>query len=201
MDKDDDNKGGEYREDGVDIVKAGDGYAIGYTQEGEWLEYTVDVTAAGEYGLTFSYATSSENTGAKLYVDDNAVKDDIVFPQGADWETYTTLDAGKVTLAAGKHVLKLEIVGNYVNIDWLAIGAPASADTSATTRIAGAPVQRTGLAVFDVFGVTGKYVASFVAHGTQGLRERAAASVDRSGVYMVKPRHGGQTLRISIQKQ
>ena len=38
FDKDDENKGKEYREDAVDVVKAGDGYAIGYTQEGEWLD-------------------------------------------------------------------------------------------------------------------------------------------------------------------
>ena len=119
LDKDDENKGGEYREDAVDIVKGGTGYAIGYTQEGEWLEYTVDVAAAGEYALRASYATSSENAGIKLYVDDIAVTDNVIFPQGADWETYTAFDAGKVNLSAGKHVLKLEIVGNYVNIDYL----------------------------------------------------------------------------------
>jgi hypothetical protein len=119
LDKDDENKGGEYREDAVDIVKGGTGYAIGYTQEGEWLEYTVDVAAAGEYALRANYATSSENAGIKLYVDDIAVADNIIFPQGADWETYNTFDAGKVNLSAGKHVLKLEIVGNYVNVDYL----------------------------------------------------------------------------------
>ena len=80
LDKDDDNKGGQYREDAVDIVKGGSGYAIGYTQEGEWLEYTVNVVEAGEYGVSASYATSSENSGAKLYVDDKAVGDAIMFP-------------------------------------------------------------------------------------------------------------------------
>ena len=133
LDKDDDNKGGEYREDAVDIVKGGTGYAIGYTQEGEWLEYTVDVAAAGEYALTASYATSSENAGIKLYVDDVAVTDNIIFPQGADWETYTAFDAGKVNLSAGKHVLKLEIVGNYVNIDYLDFCAGAKCGAADTT--------------------------------------------------------------------
>lgn len=75
------------------------------------------VAQAQDYALNIRYATSSENTGIKLYVDDKAVKDDIVFPQGADWETYSTLEAGKVQLDAGEHVLKLEIVGNYINFD------------------------------------------------------------------------------------
>ena len=44
-DMDTKNQGGEYREDRVDIVKNGDGFAVGYTQKGEWLEYTVNVQA------------------------------------------------------------------------------------------------------------------------------------------------------------
>ena len=41
----------KYRNDngGVDLVKGNGGVALGYTAQGEWLEYTVDVTEAGEY--------------------------------------------------------------------------------------------------------------------------------------------------------
>lgn len=123
-DKDEDNKGGLYREDMVDVVAvdendASKGYAIGYTQEGEWLEYTVNVKTAGKYAVKASYATSSENTGIKLFVDDKAVTDAIMFPQGADWTTYNTVSATTSEISAGTHVLKMEIVGNYVNVDWL----------------------------------------------------------------------------------
>lgn len=126
LDKDDDNKGGEYRDDAVDIVKAGSGYAIGYTQEGEWLEYTVKVAQTQDYSLNIRYATSSENAGVKLYIDDKAITDEVVFPKGEDWENYTDFDAGKVSLTAGEHVLKVEIVGNYVNLDFLNFTDPVS---------------------------------------------------------------------------
>ena len=43
------NQGKEYREDRVDIVLNDEGYAIGYTNEGEWLEYTIDVKKTKEY--------------------------------------------------------------------------------------------------------------------------------------------------------
>ena len=211
LDKDDDNKGGEYREDAVDIVKGGSGYAIGYTQEGEWLEYTVNVAEAGEVDLTVNYATTSENAGFKLYIDGEAATDDIILPQGSDWETYSTFEAGKVNLPAGEHVLKLEIVGNYVNLDYLefcsgakcgASGTPGDsipADT-ATTQFYASSAYCAGPAVYDVYGVTGKYVASFSSYGSAGVKAAATAAVRQSGVYLVKPRHGGHAYRINVQK-
>jgi hypothetical protein len=212
LDKDDDNKGGQYREDAVDIVQGGSGYAIGYTQEGEWLEYTVNVAEAGEYGVSASYATSSENSGAKLYVDDKAVGDAIMFPQGADWETYATFDAGKVNFTAGKHVLKLEIVGNYVNIDYLefcagakceAVGTPS--DSSSTHDSTLAIVARYNVnfgasQTYGVYGLDGRLVAKFTAVGTENLRAKTAESVRLSGTFLVKPFRGGRTYRIAVQK-
>ena len=38
---------------------------------------------------------------------------------GEDWKTYKDVDVGEVKLTEGKHVLKILITGNYVNIDWL----------------------------------------------------------------------------------
>ena len=194
LDLDDDNKGGEYREDAVDIVKAGNGYAVGYTQEGEWLEYTVKVAEKEDYAVSVRYATSSENTGMKLYVDGKVALDNVAFPQGADWETYSTVDAGNVSLSAGEHVLRLEIVGNYVNIDWLnfesektiAIGKPA---------LHAVPHE----ASYDVFDMQGRLVAKLKAFGSESLRSKISATVKRPGTYIAKPQTGGKMLRISVK--
>ena len=53
-DNDYDNQGGEYREDGVDVVTNDNGYAVGYTEAGEWLEYTVNVEAEDVYTVDSS---------------------------------------------------------------------------------------------------------------------------------------------------
>ncbi|MBO6136911.1 MAG: family 43 glycosylhydrolase, partial [Fibrobacter sp.] len=68
-DMDTKNQGGEYREDRVDIVKNGDGFAVGYTQKGEWLEYTVNVQAGGKLPFELSYASGMDNTGVRLFMD------------------------------------------------------------------------------------------------------------------------------------
>jgi hypothetical protein len=194
LDKDDDNKGGEYREDAVDIVKADEGYAIGYTQEGEWLEYTVNVDSAMDYDLSIRYATSSENTGVKLYVDDQLALDGVSFPQGVDWETYAVFDAGKVNLAAGEHVLKLEIVGNYVNIDWLSFADPAASTMNVSAGLRLSPKS----CEYHVFDMQGRLMATLTATDAESLEQRVSAAVKRSGTYLVKSK-AGATFRIQVR--
>jgi hypothetical protein len=123
-DKSSDNEGGFYRKDAVDIVALDSadlskGYAIGHTNAGEWLEYTVNVEKAATYSVAIQMATASEKAGVQLFIDDKAVTDSIIATQGEDWSNYTAVQSKLGTIEAGEHVLKMLIVGNYVNIDWL----------------------------------------------------------------------------------
>jgi hypothetical protein len=159
------------------------------------LEYTVKVDREQEYALQVHYATSSENTGMKLYVDDKAVLENVSFEKGADWDTYTTLDAGMVKLPKGEHVLKMEIVGNYVNIDWLDFKDPT---TTLLKPSSGMRLDVAGME-YHVFDMQGRLVARFRAIGSADLQEKTRAAVKRSGVYLVKPRSGGQMFTVSVK--
>jgi hypothetical protein len=121
-DKSSANEGGVYRKDAVDIVQldsndASKGYALGYTQEGEWLEYTVNVAKTAKYAIEVLMATASEKAGVQFFVDNKAISDTIIANQGEDWATYSAVQSKLGEIAAGEHVLKMQIVGNYVNID------------------------------------------------------------------------------------
>lgn len=120
-DNDDDDKGGtHYRNDCVDIVKAGDGYAIGYTEKGEWLEYSVEVEKEGEYDVTANVSNGGKVDGFSLFVDGKEVTKAYSIPKiSEDWSIYDEVPVGTISLTEGKHLLKLQIVGSYVNIDWL----------------------------------------------------------------------------------
>ncbi len=126
-DMDTENKGGKYREDRVDIVSMkdenGEGYAIGYTQRGEWLEYTVDVQAKGILPYELSYATGMESAGIQLFMDDEPITDTLKLAGTEDFDTYKTFK-GKTTkeLTKGEHVLKVVIASDYVNLNWIAFG-------------------------------------------------------------------------------
>lgn len=161
-DMDTENKGGEYREDRVDIVaiktEKGDGYAIGYTQRGEWLEYTVNVDAASALSYELSYATGMESAGVQLFMDNEPITDTLKLAGTGDFDKYTTFK-GKTTkeLAKGEHVLKVLLTSDYVNLDWIAFGEKIakvdSTDVIHSRVAAGFTNFRAGsYKVFDLMG-------------------------------------------------
>ena len=118
-----------YRTDsgGVDLVKGNGGTVIGYTAQGEWLDYTVNVSQAGEY--EYEATVSSGNDGAAFslsMVNDNGVtllaKVKVPKTGDSDWSKYKTVK-GKLDkpLEAGEQILRLTIDGAYANIDKIEI--------------------------------------------------------------------------------
>lgn len=119
--------GSSYRSDvgGVDIKKVtGVGYTIGYTQPGEWLEYTLNVTEAGYY--TYDAYVSSGTTGSSflLEVETDGVtqqlSETIEVPQTGmgTWDNYVPVHGRTlVSLAEGKHILRINVTGASGDID------------------------------------------------------------------------------------
>ena len=81
------------------------------------IEYTVNVAKTAKFTVEVQMATASEKAGVQLFIDNKAVSDSIIAKQGEDWSTYTAVQSQLGEIAAGEHVLKMQIVGNYVNID------------------------------------------------------------------------------------
>ena len=121
-DTDEGNKGEVYRNDDVDLDAAadGNGYVIGWTISGEWLEYTVNVEETDIYEWTARVSCSNDNSAFQLYIDGKEITESIKVPNYEDWKTYNNL-TGKSTTAIekGTHVLRLEVDGSYFNLDWI----------------------------------------------------------------------------------
>ena len=118
--------GASYRTDGgIDVVKGNGGYALGYTASGEWTEYTVNVTKAGTY--SYDAYVSAGGTGASFSLSiespDGTVSElseTVVIPQtgNGSWDKYVAVHGRTlVSLAEGKHILRLNITGSNGNID------------------------------------------------------------------------------------
>ncbi len=92
-------------------------YNIGYTQPGEWLDYSLDVRYDATY--TISVRNSSTKTTGKisLYYDDSLIIDQVSLPNTYGWHDYTSTDLGQVALKSGWHTLHLYIDGEDANID------------------------------------------------------------------------------------
>jgi len=186
-DNDSENKGGEYREDGVDIEKSGDNYAIGHTEAGEWLEYSVKVTKAGSYPLVVYAASGSESSSIQFSIDGENVTEAVAVPKtGEDWSVYKDIDAGTVDLKEGEHIVRLTIVGDYANVDWFRFG-DADEGTTAVSALAQL-AQVSGK--FSLFDMNGGYVGMVEASDMQTLRAGVAKLTGRAGVYLAKSAHG-----------
>lgn len=205
-DADGDNQGGAYREDGVDIVVIDSadptkGYAIGYTNDGEWLKYSIDVKTAGEYTVFANMATNAENVGIQLYIDDKPVTDKIIANQGEDWSTYTRVAANTSELSAGEHVLKMVINGNYVNIDYLEFVAGKDAKDGEST-IALHPELRFDASKVQSYGI---YSLQGKKLGVVDLnRENAVEMLRNAGyganVYMLRSVRGSSAFMVNTAK-
>ena len=122
-DNDVENRGdANYRSaDGVDIVNGNNGKVIGYTNAGEWVEYTINVKETGTYSYEATVSSGTTNSGFSINIrNDKTIKKlaDIKVPQTGnnDWGTYTTVE-GTVELEAGEQILRLIITGSNCNID------------------------------------------------------------------------------------
>ena len=210
-DNDSENKGKAYREDGVDIVQIDGndgtkGYAIGYTIDGEWLEYTIKVESKGEYPISASVASGSTSSSFKLLVDGEPVTDAIAVPQTADndWSVYEVIEAGSTTLSAGEHTVRLVITGSYVNIDWFAFGDPAlhnkvQVEGSEKILVSNRYGLKNGIDNYAIYDIRGTFMGKVEATNLQELRLNASNCVKRGGAYLAKS-STGTTLRIQVVK-
>ena len=122
-DEDEQNHNGGDRNEGVDMSNT----AIGYTQTGEWIEYTVEVEKDGDYVVESRVASGNNGAAFTLYMDNTFIipGDDgtpggfVNVPNTGDWETFTTVETKLNKLSKGVHVLKLEITGDWVDLDYM----------------------------------------------------------------------------------
>lgn len=173
------NEEGFYREDGVDIVAIGDslhpdGYALGYTAAGEWLEYTLNVKESSRYQFRAWVASGLEHSGFRLFLDGAAITDTMEIPQGESWTDYTTIDGETTQLQAGEHVLRLVITGPYANIDRIHFAKNLSEITSLTSTFAS-----NGEQVLYVYDIRGYYCGTI--HVVGGDPSSIERSMERAG--------------------
>lgn len=114
-----------YRSEAVDIgstADAGGGFAIGWFGPGEWLEYTIEVATAGTYHFRFRAARGEAGNGtARVYVDGVEKIGNVTVPSTGRWRDYTTVTLSGVSLEAGVHTLRIEMVQNAFDLNWIEI--------------------------------------------------------------------------------
>jgi arabinoxylan arabinofuranohydrolase len=201
-DNDAENQGdAKFRTDeGVDIVLGGTGKAVGYTNAGEWMEYTVKVPTSGNYAIKAGAATGSDSTSFCLQIDGKLIGDTIkVTKTGEDWSTYKVFDGGTASLTAGTHQIRLLLIGAYVNIDWFAIGDVKLPDTGTTKIGAELRLNSADNETYRVFNLNGKLLGNVSLNGNAASKALKLAGY-KDGVYMLRSANGKKTFMTSSAK-
>ena len=110
---------GDFREgEAVDAsADPNEGAVVGWTGNGEWLSYTVDVQKAGFYNVEIRFASGNTNGGGPLFfvLDKDTVSTAVSFTHTNGWDKWSTKTANNVALKKGIQTLKVAIGGGEFN--------------------------------------------------------------------------------------
>lgn len=116
------NTGGQYRlNEDVDIVLSSDamggGYVVNNFETGEWLAYTIGVAAAGQYDISLRVSSTFSTSAFHVEIDGVNVTGSVPVPNTGNWSTFQWVGKTGVSLAAGRHVLKVVADQEYFNLN------------------------------------------------------------------------------------
>ena len=201
------NAGGYYRTGSGDVGynTPNARYFVGWTKQGEWNEYTINLAESGRY--TFEMSVASPAVGGKFNVlVNNATKwSNLSVPSTGSFATYQTITTGQQTLTAGTNLVVrvLAIADDPTNHDWVAdvdwfrlvkVGSQATPTASITASQPSSVAEDSGTAVTYAVSVT----------GAEGLSEpitvplSVTGSATFPGDYTVLTQDNGTTIPPSV---
>jgi len=140
------NSGGAYRQDGVDLeASSAGGYDIGWTAAGEWLNYSVNVSAAGSYTARLRVASPY---GGQLHLGFNTssnVWKSVTVPVTGGWQSWTTVEV-PVTLGAGRQLMTVLFDTGKTNFAYVEVvrAGTSGSGSSSPGPYSGTPVPVPG---------------------------------------------------------
>lgn len=147
------NQGNQYRTtDGVDIEGCSEGgYNIGYVANGEWLEYTVNVTQAGIYTIQARVATPYTNKTFHIELDGQNISGPIAVPVTGGFQGWQTVSVNTPALSTGVKTLRIAMDAADLNINYLTFAIAGSGGSAPQVNIT-APANNA--AFFDNADIT-----------------------------------------------
>lgn len=201
----------DYRKDtGVDLYKkSGDRIVVGYNQTGDWLEYTINVSEAGDYTFFAAVASANNTSSFQMSLDGKELTDKISVPQASsgeeNYDDYNKVSAN-VTLPAGKHILRMDVTGDWFDIDYFTFvkGKDATDPEPIETQIITNDIQLNqntlqDYFVFDTHGVNMGVISGYGFDAAAQLLSESSR-VKSSGIYYLRNRTTGKMQSVRIAK-
>jgi pimeloyl-ACP methyl ester carboxylesterase len=106
---------------------AGGGSNVGYIDNGDWMDYEVQVNAAGTYNMSVRIATLATNASFQVRNSAGLVLATFDVPFTGGWQAFNTISK-TITLPAGRQVLRLvSTKADGWNFNWMDFAAGATA--------------------------------------------------------------------------
>lgn len=119
------NEKGVYRLEGPDVEivndMGGNNGNITGVAAGEWLEYTINVTQAGNYPIAVRYTTANAGVLLDFYLDDAPLALDAPVPQATWWPPVENTVVSSANFPAGTHVLKV-VFDKGLTLNYIRVG-------------------------------------------------------------------------------
>lgn len=116
------NRGRSYRNDGVDIRPDSSGYHIFHIEDGEWLQYTVNIVDEGISELLLEIATETASGQVTVHIDGQVLTQPIAVPTTGSVQQWQHIPVQIPALTKGTHVLRIHADKGGFNFKTIAFG-------------------------------------------------------------------------------
>lgn len=191
------NNGWAYRNDGVDIERSNDapptnGFNVGWISPGEWMQYTVDVSASAAYSFAVRYASTTATT-LRLKVNGEDALAPFLLPATSGWQNWQTYSFSDLILPQGEQKLKVLVEAGEGNLSYYSFFNPTPVENVAFNAL----VAET-LGLGDTIALTLNFnpdqISEFLAadfsltiNGVDGVINEVIAPASGSRTLLIKP--------------
>lgn len=180
-------------------------YNVGYILNGEWLEYTVNVTTTGTYSLDLRLACDGTGRTFHVEMDGVNVTGPISVPSTGGWQTWSTVTLNNLNLTAGQKVMRIAFDADYMNLNYLEFKSVVTniddIDMS-VTQLYPNPFthqlhfETRGDFAYQLVNLAGQVLEAGIASGKIDL-----AGSQTKGVYLLKITQDNKTQMIKVVKE
>lgn len=147
------NNGWSYRNDGVDVEPSQDkvntnGFMVGFTNDGEWMDYTINVTADGVYDVNVRVASGGPSGGFHLEIDGADATYTYYVPITGGWNTWQNLTIPEVILNTSDTKMRVYMDRGGYNLGSFEFVRVGPSTSVATEFIGGNTVDTNTIQVF-----------------------------------------------------
>lgn len=119
----DGNRGRRYRNDGVDI-QGNDTTYITNIEDGEWLQYTVEIAKKGNYHVSFAVSAEKDGGSLMMLSGNNTLIKETTIPSTGGATNWQSTSPRQIKLSKGKHVLRVLASKGGFNLHSIKLIAP-----------------------------------------------------------------------------